>query len=251
MPNLIFHLPFQVNNNIYSGSQIRPLKMIEAFKAIGYNVDIIMGSGKKRKLQIESIKNKIHDGVDYDFVYSESSTMPTLLTERNHFPYYPFLDFSFLKYCKYNKICIALFYRDIHWCFTQYKKHVPLVKRIISKIFYLYDLVQYNKYVNILYLPNIKMKEYIPFKLDMMFSELPPAADILQTPTRLVESETISLLYVGGLGELYDLGLITSEIINHSKILLTIVHEKMNGWPIKNCTLKWKTFQWYISMVKN
>lgn len=55
---------------------------------------------KKEKKKIKKIKSNIKEGIKYDFLYSESSTEPTLLTEKNHIPLYPFLDFGFLKYCK-------------------------------------------------------------------------------------------------------------------------------------------------------
>lgn len=54
----IFHIPNYIPQNERSGSQIRPRKMLEAFKNNGYNVDVIMGYGKERKTQIENIKRK-------------------------------------------------------------------------------------------------------------------------------------------------------------------------------------------------
>ncbi len=119
----IFHIPYKVDLNWPSGSQIRPINMIKAFEQNGYDVEIIMGYGEEReKKKLKKIKSNIKEGIKYDFLYSESSTEPTLLTEKNHIPLYPFLDFGFLKYCKNHNIKIGLFYRDIHWRFSQYKK---------------------------------------------------------------------------------------------------------------------------------
>ncbi len=86
MKRIIFHLPFRPDINRASASQIRPFKMIEAFKASGYRVDIVMGCAKERKGLIERIKQNIKNGIVYDFLYSESSTMPTLLTESHRIP---------------------------------------------------------------------------------------------------------------------------------------------------------------------
>lgn len=97
---MIFHIPVKINRNWASASNIRPMKMIETFKKCGYDVAVIEGYGKDRKKQIKQIKNNILKGIKYDFLYSESSTMPTLLTEKNHLPIYPCLDFNFLKFCK-------------------------------------------------------------------------------------------------------------------------------------------------------
>ncbi|MDR0538095.1 MAG: hypothetical protein LBH04_08685 [Tannerellaceae bacterium] len=91
MKYIIIHFPFKINKNRFSASQLRPLKIINAFINIGYKVDVIEGSGKERRKQIRQIKNDIK----YEFCYSESSTLPTLLTESHHLPTYLFLDFSF------------------------------------------------------------------------------------------------------------------------------------------------------------
>lgn len=83
----------------------------------------------REKKSINKIKSLIEAGEKFDFCYSESSTMPTLLTEKNHLPSHPFLDFSFFKYLKKNNIKIGLFYRDIHWMFDFYGKGLNPIKR--------------------------------------------------------------------------------------------------------------------------
>ena len=118
MPKIIFHIPMKIDRTRVSASQIRPFKIIHAFKVSGYDIDIVEGYGAERRQQIAEIKRNVRRGVKYDFLYSESSTMPTLLTEKNHLPLYPFLDFSFFAFCKKHRIKIGLFYRDIYWCFT-------------------------------------------------------------------------------------------------------------------------------------
>ena len=46
---IIFHIPMQIDNNLQSGSQIRPQKMIQAFENIGFDVDVVMGYVNERK----------------------------------------------------------------------------------------------------------------------------------------------------------------------------------------------------------
>ena len=96
---MIFHIPMRINRERASASSIRPVKMIEAFQRLGYEVILIEGNASQRKKRIKEIKHNIRKGVTYDFLYSESSTMPTLLTEKHHCPTHPFLDFSFLATC--------------------------------------------------------------------------------------------------------------------------------------------------------
>lgn len=78
MKRMIFHIPIKIDLNRASASQIRPMKMIKAFKECGYDVVIVEGYGKERKKQIKEIKDNILKGIKYDFLYSESSTMPDI-----------------------------------------------------------------------------------------------------------------------------------------------------------------------------
>lgn len=58
MKRMIFHIPLKINRERSSASQIRPLKMIEAFKKVGFEVDLVEGYGKERKKQIKKIKKE-------------------------------------------------------------------------------------------------------------------------------------------------------------------------------------------------
>ncbi|EDS76834.1 putative glycosyl transferase [Clostridium botulinum C str. Eklund] len=204
----IFHIPYKVSSDIVSGSHIRPLKMLNAFKNIGYDVDVVMGYGEEREKSIRNIKKNIENGEKYDFLYAESSTMPTLLTEKNHIPKYPFLDFSFFKYCKSHNIKIGLFYRDIHWKFDQYKNNVGTAKRIISTIFYNYDLKKYKELVDILYLPSKEMFKYLEIDFKGKIEELPPGSEKNDNVDliKYKNDDYLNIFYVGGIStELYDI----------------------------------------------
>lgn len=223
----IFHVPNYIDEKATSGSQIRPIRMMQAFQENGYQVDVVMGNGKERKRQIKRIKAQIAEGATYDFMYSESSTMPTLLTEKNHLPTHPFLDFSFFKFIKKNNIPIGLFYRDIYWRFPIYKKEVPLKKRIFSIPMYYYDLYQYKKYLDILYLPSNKMKDYV--EIDVKIAELPPGCTYSEEQYITNPTEKIKLFYVGGIGELYDLKKLMS-VVKRLPFVELIVCCRENEW---------------------
>lgn len=206
MKKCIFHIPNSLEGNY--GSHVRPQKMMQAFKDIGYDVDVVMGYGKERKQSIKKIKKNIRAGMKYDFMYSESSTMPTLLTEKNHLPLYPLLDFSFFRFCKKNGIRIGLFYRDIYWKFPIYKESVRGWKRVFAIIMYQYDLICYARLLDVFYLPNKKMLDYIDnIKLKNMFSTLPPALDknsfCMDNKSLHNSAKKIHIFYVGGIGPEY------------------------------------------------
>lgn len=223
MKNMIFHIPYFLDENMKSGSHIRPLKMKNAFEEIGYNVEVVSGYYDSRKKAIEKIKTNIDNGIKYDFCYSESSTMPTMLTEKNHIPKYPSLDFRFFDYLNKQKIKIGLFYRDCHWAFPEeYDALVSLPKRIVSKHYYKKDLNLYNKYIDKVYLPNQKMKTRIPVKLINANSDLPPGLDEIINK-KSSPSDKLRLFYVGGLDtSLYSLEMLFDVVGSLDFVEMTV-----------------------------
>lgn len=227
---MIFHIPMQLDRQHASASQIRPLKMISAFQSMGYQVDIVEGPAKMRQAQIRVIKQKIQSGTKYDFVYSESSTMPTLLTERHHLPTYPFLDFGFFHFCKKNNIPIGLFYRDIHWCFVNKNKDW---KQCVARYFYQYDLKKYKELVDVLFLPSLEMLPHIPFRFDGKVVPLPPGGD-LKNAARPDPTDTLNLLYVGGVGGNYDLRPLLKAVAQCPSVRLTVCCRPSDWQSVKD-----------------
>ncbi|MEF9941969.1 MAG: glycosyltransferase [Lachnospiraceae bacterium] len=228
IPKCIFHIPNHIEKNGKSGSSIRPWSMIKAFDSLGYEVDCIMGYGVERKEKIREIREKIEKGVRYDFLYSENCNMPTLLTEKNHIPKYPLLDFSFLKFCKSKKIPIGLFYRDIYWKFPIYRDEVSKFKQLVTIPLYYYDLHQYKKFVDVLYLPSMRMKPVMG--IDMNYKELPPGCiepeegfnGLQFVKSNNLEQRILHLFYVGGVGKLYDLEKLFEVVSKLQFVKLTV-----------------------------
>ena len=224
----IFHVPNPIYEDGKSGSSVRPFKMMNAFKNIGYDVEVISGYGSERMHSIKSIEKKIKNGVKYDFLYSESNTIPTALTEKNHIPKYFNLDFRFFKFCKKNNIPIGLFYRDIYWKFPIFKETIKGYKRYILKPLFKYDLVQYRKYLNCMFLPTMLMSKYIDKKYwPPIVTDLPPGAEY-RNEKKLDDtfSEKLRLLYIGGIGDLYRFDALLEAIYDLEKVKLTICCRK-------------------------
>ncbi|HRW21084.1 MAG TPA: glycosyl transferase family 1, partial [Bacteroidales bacterium] len=224
MRRIIFHIPVNLDKNIASGSQIRPQLLLKAFKDEGFIVDTIAGYGKQRKHLIRNIKKSIKSGVKYDFLYSESSTMPTALTEPNHIPKYLNLDFNFFKYCKKQQIPIGLFYRDIYWKFPEYQPN-SLLKRLILNFFYKYDIYNYKKTINYLYLPSMKMLDYLPnIKTDgFNIKALPPGVTTKFVPNNKDSiNKELNIFYVGGIGKVYKFPVLLKVISEMKNINLTV-----------------------------
>lgn len=226
---MIFHHPLPLDYNAKSASGIRPIKMLEAFKSLGYEVDLAVGYSLERKASIERIKENIKNGIKYDFCYSESSTMPTLLCDKHHLPLHPFLDFNFFKYLKTNKINIGLFYRDIYWCFPEYEKTVGKFKSVIAKFFYTLDLKIYEKTLKKLYLPTELMAEFVPIKNKEFMSALPPGLELDSNNDSKKYNDSkkiINILYIGGLSNHYKLHKLFKAIKQNEYFSLTVCTRK-------------------------
>lgn len=197
MKNCIFHIPWAVNNEFLVPSEMRPLRIIKALETIGYQVDTVMGNARQRAEAIKLIKQNISDGKKYDFLYSESSTLPTILSEDHHYPLHPFLDFSFLSFCKKNQIPIGLFLRDIFWAIPKDFKRFSFFTEMVTTAFHKYDIYQYNRLLDTLFLPNTLMCKYTPgLRNSLRCESLPPGTDLFEcssSKNRKVFS------YVGGI----------------------------------------------------
>ena len=211
-----------------SAPMLRPRKLIQAFQNIGYCVDVVEGTAKERAVKIKDIKNKVKKGRIYDFMYAESSTMPTILTESHHFPTHPFLDFSFFRFIKKNNIKIGLFYRDIYWKFEEYKKALPVWKSSAAILCYKFDLMMYKKLLNKFYVVSSKVLEYIDSeKLRMIAFALPPGCeDIIVEDTnetkRNFDKNPLHIFYVGGIGNYYQIANLMGAVKKNLKYELTI-----------------------------
>ena len=102
MKRCIFYLPYELPERGDIPGSLRPRKMIQAFENIGYDVFVICGQCSDRKRLIKKLKFSIKEGDRYEFMYTESSHLPTILTEPHRYPTHPLMDFRFFKYIKKN-----------------------------------------------------------------------------------------------------------------------------------------------------
>lgn len=232
MKKCIFYLPYQLELHGMGARMLRPRKMIEAFREIGYEVFVISGFSKERKERIKEVKNSINKGVKYDFMYTESSTMPTLLTDPHHLPLHPFLDFNFFNYLKCRGIKIGLFYCDIYWKFDTYGTELPWWKKQAAIKCYEYDIKQYKKYLTRFYIPDIKVCKYVNEKsLTEIASELPPGSDNIKVTSGEFQNrdftiQPLQVFYVGGLGNQYQISELVKAVYNVPETELTICCRK-------------------------
>jgi glycosyltransferase involved in cell wall biosynthesis len=181
--------------------------MRAGFEQIGYVVDTIWGKGEQRKRAIEVVKKNIESGIHYDFAYSESHTLPTFLTVRRYAPAYLFTDYSFFSLCQNAGIPLGLFYRDVHWRFDVYRQKISWFKQLVTMLFFHLDLLAYRQWVDVLFLPDMRMLRYVRFWPAFKPAYALPSGcivDIQDHPD--THTNHLNLLYVGGVGtSLYDI----------------------------------------------
>lgn len=200
MPRMIFHVPYPLNPSATSASGIRPVRMREAFEAIGFDVVEISGDARQRRRSIASVKRRIRAGEEFDLVYSEASTKPTAMTEAHSLPTHPFLDIGFLRHCTRRGIPVGVFYRDIYWNSPKYLETVPAPVAAVTRMLYRSDLRRYRTAVTRIFVPSMRMAEEMPLTRVEQCSALPPGSPQVDSA---LPQEGISLLYVGGTGSYY------------------------------------------------
>ena len=241
MKRIIFHSPVPLNPTGNSGSDVRPVQMLRAFKELGYDVHEITGYGLARKLAFKKLRQNLNMGLRYEFLYSETSTMPMFLTEKNHIPIYFYIEILLFRLCRHHSIPISVFYRDIYWKFNLFQKGTSYIKRIVACFFYHLELITFSKYTSVLFLPSLEMRDAIPysFKLTQVF-ELPPgiSKDLTTYEKSKKDSENIiNLIYVGGvIPPLYDLSNAIQYIGRIQNVNLTIICREQEWETIKSQT---------------
>ena len=207
----VFYLPYEIEERAVRARMVRPRKMLQAFKDIGYDVFEIIGFSPARKKLIKQLKSKILAGEKYSFLYAETTTTPLLLTDPHHYPLHPFMDYGFFKFLRQHDVKTSLFLCDIYWRFPSKNSTLPFWKEIAAYHFHEYDIKQFSKHLDKFYLPSLKMLEHLtpPARLCEIAAELPPACENLEVPERDYSGrdfskEPLKIFYVGGLVGNYD-----------------------------------------------
>ncbi len=232
MKRCIFHYPGPISDDPKAGSALRPNRMLQALRDIGYEVDCVTGYSAERKNRINAVKNRIKNGEHYDFVYSESVNDPTAMSDSDHIPRHPFMDFSFFRFCRKHQIPVAMFYRDVYWKFHEiFKSAASTIKRMILIPMFSYDVLQYSSCLDLLYLPTKRMQNYVMQGLPS--AELPPGGDLRPGSLAVKQSRIpmadgkLEVFYVGSLSALYDNRKLFQAVQETEGVNLTVcTHEK-------------------------
>lgn len=224
----VYHVPYPIDPNTTVGGQVRAGKMLAALQDWG-EVWTVSGNVAQRRRMIHQVRRAVAKGVHFDFCYSESSTMPLTMTEPNHLPLHPFMDLAFMAWLRGKGVPVGLFYRDIYWRFPVYDDNgLPRYQQLAAKAMYHYDLLAYRKALDVLFLPSLRMGEYVDVGTRLRKVALPPGHDIGTLPPEPASSP-LSLFYVGGMGSLYQMQELCAAVTEVPRVSLTIC-TRPNEW---------------------
>lgn len=231
--NTVLYITYTNMKNVNSGSQVRPIKIYEAFQELDYEVKLLKGeaSRKNKKERINNIK-QIEQWLKNNqpqYCYIESPSDPIIFRR----------DRKLIKLIHRKGIKIGYFYRDAYYKLGKdyifnNKKIGIISKRYLKYIYYKFlfwrDEQLLKKYVDIVYFPSESMAKFFNFK-DMRI--LPPAGEMMELNKN---DNANSVIYVGGISKNYgiDILLESMEIINKKKnidLILVCRDKEINNIP--------------------
>lgn len=231
-PALLFWCPAAVSAYRPSGSAVRPVAMLNAFRELGVEVVLVDGPSRERAAKWNEA---LQPGARFLGVYCELSTMPMALADPDHLPRAPFFDFRQFANLGRRGVPVTAFYRDVYWRFPHYAKSVPFLKRMPAQIFYRLEAWQLSRYVDHIFLPSMRMQAQIPFIRDKAaVSALPPGGVTRQRPVARSEAP-LKLFYVGGVGgEQYDIGPMLRAVEAVDGVRLTLCCRETEWQTVRN-----------------
>ncbi len=207
---MIFYHPAPLGGPADAGSAVRPQAILEAFRALGFEVHPVVGSMRERMQAIREITPFLAPGA-FAFVYGELLSLPLPMSEprlallRRH----ALADFHFLDACRRQQIRVGLFYRDVYWRFESPWPPGPwrLARWLALQAFHRWELVQVRRTANVVYVPHMRMAEALPVRLPTVRA-LPPGVTPAAAPDapQSRSLDPLTILYVGGVGRYYRMG---------------------------------------------
>lgn len=219
---MIFHAPYEIPETANSASRLRPRIMRETFLRLGYEVFDLSGDVSRRRKLKKQLRRSLQRGVKYDFLYFENSTQPNLFADSLKKGIAPFLDHSIHQICKAHGIPVGVFYRDVYWRFRKDLQTSTTVWNRVTDLFQRLDWFIYRRNKVQLFLPSKAMGEYLDLKGFKPVAELPPGAEIVDSPP----VDQCNIFYVGGLGSHYRLHKVCEAVRDSDAHMRLCVRQK-------------------------
>jgi len=229
MARIIFYHPVPLAENPTSGSEVRPVRMLQAFRDEGFDVDPVIGTSKQRRRHMKRVRERLRAGTDYAFMYAESATVPIPLADPHHLPVRPLQDALFFRELNRRQVSIGLFYRDVYWRVEELKYQGPWWKRLPKRAFLWLEWFLFRRCVDHLFLPTENIRPLLPTQWPPdSVSALPPGCDErgacnAEEQSDKEEERPLRLFYVGGISPpYYDLRPLLNVVERIDGVRLTL-----------------------------
>ena len=166
MPDVLFVMFKDVAAVPDSGSSVRPLKMLQAFKNIGCKVTLLEGLQNdvaRRHKNVRRIIDGLKEGKRYDCCYVEPPSGPLFCPT----------DLTLLKELKRREIPVGLFYRDAYHLFHQNFSQEGRLKEAVIRHMAHRDFKTFSRTCEVAYVPSRSFGELVGFPIPT--KPLPPA----------------------------------------------------------------------------
>lgn len=212
---LLYITFIDMNNSPKSGSAVRPLKMLQAFRTMDIEIIVLSGQDNKlnvRRRNVKKIKDKLKSWRP-DICYIEPPSGPMF--------YYG--DIRLIKMLHKERVPMSIFYRDAYWKYPEYyiTEETPVINKAkykLIKIIQIYQWKVFNKNIDKIYFPSISMaNEFECYKKDV----LPPGSFEPNIKEKCITSEPLQFIFVGGAEK------------NHGTFLTIEAFEKANKYSVK------------------
>ncbi|WP_259390764.1 glycosyltransferase [Actinomyces sp. 2119] len=234
-PLMIFHAPYPLVERA-AASRLRPVRMRQAFEALGFEVVTVAGYASQRRRAMRRALHRVDqylferghlpDDVQASpmpFLYSENATIPSALTEPRHMPVHPRLDTALFSRLIRRGVAVGSFYRDLYWRFPRFRQGIhPAVDNAL-KAAYTAELWSWRRLGVQVYLPSQAMAPHLPVIRPERIKALPPGADP-QAVSQVSRPRpgSLELLFIGVLGDNYVLDAVAEAVGQVPQVRLTL-----------------------------
>lgn len=190
-----------------SGSGVRPQRMYEAFKSLGYDIKLLSGIGNNH-----SVRKK---GTKEISSWLESNKPDICYIEPPSGPFFYLCDRNLIRKIHRMGIPVGIFYRDAYWKFPEFEgtelklSFVARCKRMLIRIMQKRDLRLIKKCCPVVYFPSKLMSSYFDFK-DMQI--LPPGCFEIENDR--INNQVCTAIYTGGASIRYGIKLLLDSAIS-------------------------------------
>lgn len=219
---MIFHYPGPFYATPMTGEQRRPPEMARAFSENGIDVYTINGSAVERRRRWRSVKSRLSE---FDFVYSENSTLPLRLVEPAHIPLFPSPDYALFRRAARVGVPCGVFYRDFYWRRHGFARDIGVSRYLLARHFYISEVRLYLNTMKWIFVPSKRLAAMLPSLPFGKIKELPPGGRVRELASE-DGAGVLRVLYVGNARPpVYDLGPLIASVagISADLVRLTLV----------------------------